>query len=49
MIVDKKDRVWVLENNTVPGMTETSLLPDEGKAAGYTFEDLILKILECSL
>lgn len=49
MIVDAKDRVWALENNTVPGMTETSLLPDEGRAAGYSFEELILKILECSL
>ena len=49
MIVDKKGAVWALENNTVPGMTETSLLPDEGKSAGYSFGDLILKILECSL
>ncbi|AKL98304.1 D-alanine--D-alanine ligase [Endomicrobium proavitum] len=48
-IVDKNDKVWALENNTLPGMTETSLLPDEAKAAGLTFADLILKILECSL
>jgi D-alanine-D-alanine ligase len=49
MIVDNDDKVWVLENNTIPGMTETSLLPDEAKAAGMNFEELILKILECSL
>ncbi|MDR3113738.1 MAG: D-alanine--D-alanine ligase, partial [Endomicrobium sp.] len=38
MIADKNGEIWVLENNTVPGMTETSLLPDEAKAAGMSFE-----------
>jgi D-alanine-D-alanine ligase len=46
MIVDKAGSVWVLENNTVPGMTETSLLPDEARAAKMSFEELVLKILE---
>jgi D-alanine-D-alanine ligase len=46
MIVSENDSVWVLENNTVPGMTETSLIPDAGKAIGYDFEGLVLKILE---
>jgi len=49
MIVDLNDKVWVLENNTIPGMTETSLIPDAGKFAGYSFEDLVLKILESAL
>ncbi|MCL2485548.1 MAG: D-alanine--D-alanine ligase [Endomicrobia bacterium] len=49
MIVDSKDKVWVLENNTVPGMTETSLLPDEARACGISFEELVVKIIECSL
>jgi D-alanine-D-alanine ligase len=49
MIVDSQDKVWTLENNTVPGMTETSLLPDEAKACGISFEELVLKIMECSL
>jgi D-alanine-D-alanine ligase len=49
MIVDNDDKIWVLENNTIPGMTETSLLPDEARAAGINFEELIIKILECSL
>ncbi|MDR1087219.1 MAG: D-alanine--D-alanine ligase [Endomicrobium sp.] len=44
MIVDKKNKVWVLENNTIPGMTATSLLPDASKAVGYSFEDLVLEI-----
>ncbi|MDR3256143.1 MAG: D-alanine--D-alanine ligase [Endomicrobium sp.] len=49
MIVDKNDKVWVLENNTIPGMTETSLVPDEGRAVGYNFENLVLKIIESAL
>ena len=49
MIVDQNGKVWILENNTVPGMTETSLLPDGAKAAGINFEELVLKIIECSL
>jgi D-alanine-D-alanine ligase len=46
MIVDSSDNVWVLENNTIPGMTKSSLLPDAGMVAGYNFEHLVLKILE---
>ncbi|MCA6085483.1 D-alanine--D-alanine ligase [Candidatus Endomicrobiellum agilis] len=49
MIVSEDDRVWVLENNTIPGMTETSLVPDEGRTVGYSFETLVLKILESAL
>ncbi|MDR1952829.1 MAG: D-alanine--D-alanine ligase [Elusimicrobiota bacterium] len=47
MIIDRDDKVWILENNTMPGMTETSLVPDAAKFAGLTFNDVILKILEC--
>lgn len=49
MIVDKNDKVWVLENNTIPGMTETSLFPDAAKKMNLNFEKLVLKILESSL
>jgi D-alanine-D-alanine ligase len=35
-----------LELNTIPGLTETSLLPKAARAAGIDFEKLILKILE---
>jgi D-alanine-D-alanine ligase len=49
MIIGKNDKVWVLENNTIPGMTRTSLLPDGGKAAGYSFKKLVLKILESAI
>jgi D-alanine-D-alanine ligase len=49
MIVDKSGHPWILEVNTIPGMTETSLLPDAARAAGIDFTDLVLKIIEYSL
>lgn len=49
MIADNKGRLWVLEINTIPGMTETSLLPDEARAAGMDFGGLVLKIIEHSV
>lgn len=39
----------VLEVNSVPGLTSTSLVPDAARAAGYTFPDLIQKIVELAL
>ncbi|GAA0106320.1 D-alanine--D-alanine ligase [Paraclostridium sordellii] len=40
---------YVLELNTLPGMTETSLIPRSAKANGLGFSDLIDKIIEYSL
>lgn len=40
---------YVLEANTIPGMTETSLLPMGAKAAGHSFGDLCVRIAELSL
>lgn len=40
---------YVLEANTIPGMTETSLLPMAGVEAGYSFGDLCVRICELSL
>ncbi|MDR3244773.1 MAG: D-alanine--D-alanine ligase [Elusimicrobiota bacterium] len=45
MIVDKSGKIWVLENNTMPGMTQYSLLPEAARHAGIDFNDLILRIL----
>lgn len=36
----------VLETNTLPGMTATSLFPDEARAAGIEFEDLVAGLVE---
>lgn len=40
LIKDKNGHFWVLETNTIPGMTATSLLPDAAKAAGISFAQL---------
>jgi D-alanine-D-alanine ligase len=39
----------LLESNTVPGMTETSLVPKAAKQAGLSFEQLALQVLASSL
>lgn len=46
IMTDKGNHPFVLEINTVPGMTETSLVPDAAKAMGLSFEDLCEKILQ---
>lgn len=40
IIVEPGGEAWVLEVNTIPGMTRTSLLPDAARAAGIEFPDL---------
>lgn len=49
IILDKEGECWVLETNTLPGMTETSLLPDAGRAAGFDFSELCVKLVEFAL
>ncbi len=49
MVLSKEGEVFVLELNTIPGMTTTSLLPKAAKAVGISFEDLCVKILSSSL
>ena len=39
----------VLETNTLPGMTETSLLPDAARAVGIEFPDLCVQLVEDAL
>jgi D-alanine-D-alanine ligase len=45
LIIDAEGNPFVLEVNTIPGMTETSLLPKIAKNAGIGFGKLLLKIL----
>jgi D-alanine-D-alanine ligase len=45
LMLDGHGRPWVLEVNTVPGMTETSLLPQAADAAGIDFDELVGRIL----
>ncbi len=49
MILAKDGNPYVLEVNTLPGMTETSLLPKIASLAGYDFKGLVKEILELAL
>ena len=49
ILVDDAGDPWLLENNTVPGMTDHSLVPMAARAAGLGFDELCLAILETSL
>ncbi len=44
--VDPAGNLFFLEANTIPGMTETSLLPKAAKFDGMTFDELVEEILE---
>ena len=48
-IIDKEQNPFVLEINTIPGMTEMSLVPDAARAAGVNFEELVEKIVRLGL
>jgi D-alanine-D-alanine ligase len=48
LIIDENDMPFILEINTMPGMTETSLVPKSAAAAGITFERLAEIILNYS-
>ncbi|MBM7061620.1 D-alanine--D-alanine ligase [Pseudomonas sp. UL073] len=46
---DAEGRFWLLEVNTVPGMTDHSLVPMAARAAGLDFQQLVLAILADSI
>jgi D-alanine-D-alanine ligase len=45
----RDNTVYVLEINTIPGMTEMSLFPDAARHAGIEFSDLIIRLIELAL
>ena len=49
IIIDDMGIPWVIELNTVPGMTSHSLVPLAAKQRDINFENLVLKILDSSL
>ncbi|GBC99097.1 D-alanine--D-alanine ligase B [bacterium HR17] len=49
MMVDAAERLFVLELNAIPGMTEVSLVPDAARAAGWSFEALVQMLVEDAL
>ena len=45
MIIGNK-KIYILETNTIPGMTETSLVPLAGRVAGLSMSELLNRIVE---
>ncbi|EOH90327.1 hypothetical protein UAU_04156, partial [Enterococcus pallens ATCC BAA-351] len=48
-IIDKYNNLFVIEVNSLPGMTPNSLLPQEAEAVGIGFEELCETIVQESL
>jgi D-alanine-D-alanine ligase len=49
MMIDQNGKLHVLETNTIPGLTNQSLLPKMAKEAGYTMPQFVDKLLELAL
>lgn len=49
LLMDKEENVWLIELNTVPGMTDHSLVPMAAKAKGIEFGELVVKLLTLTL
>jgi D-alanine-D-alanine ligase len=49
LMLDATGDLTVLEANPIPGLTETSLLPQAAEAAGISFDELVSRILELAL
>jgi D-alanine-D-alanine ligase len=49
VIVDGGGRPWVLEVNSIPGLTQLSLLPDAARAAGIAFPELCQGLVDAAL
>lgn len=45
-MVDADNKAWLIEVNTIPGMTDHSLVPMAAKVSGLSFDALVLRILE---
>jgi D-alanine-D-alanine ligase len=49
MLGAQNGTLTVLEANAIPGMTETSLMPQAADAAGIGFDELIARIVELAI
>jgi len=48
-MLDEDENLYVLEINTIPGMTAMSLVPDAARAAGISYEELVDRIIKLAL
>lgn len=49
LMMDSNNQVWLIELNTVPGMTDHSLVPMAAKVKGISFEELVVRLLALTL
>lgn len=49
IMLDKEGDCWILETNTLPGMTKTSLIPDAARVVGMDFPRVCEKLIELAL
>jgi D-alanine-D-alanine ligase len=49
LFVDDAGEIWLIEVNTIPGMTSHSLVPMAAKQTGLEFDALVLRILDTSI
>ena len=48
-MIIRDEKIFVLETNTIPGMTQTSLVPQAAEAAGMSLSDLVDRLIQLSL
>lgn len=48
-MIDDQGKPWLIEVNTVPGMTDHSLVPMAARQAGISFDELVWRVLETSV
>ncbi len=48
-MIMQDEEMYILETNTIPGMTATSLLPQAGVAAGISFTELLDRLIELGI
>jgi len=48
LMLDAQQQPWLIEVNTLPGMTDHSLVPMAAKQAGISFDELVIRILNTS-
>ena len=49
MMLSAEDVPYVIDINTMPGMTETSLVPDAARATGISFEEFCEQLLKMAV